>query len=105
MLSSVAAVKAERRRNHFIKVPKSWEEELRKARHVSTYRVALHLLYRHWKSREEPIPLSNVALAEVGVTRREKWRALGELEHLGLVEVVRRSRRVPMVTLRNPPPT
>jgi hypothetical protein len=98
---SVAAVKAERRRQHFVKVPNSWMEELRKARHISTYRVALHILYRHWKKGEEPIPLSNVAFVEAGVTRREKWRALAELERLGLVGVARRSRKAPLVTPYN----
>ena len=96
VLGSVAAV---RRRRHFIKVPNSWMEELQKARHIGTYRVALHLLYRHWKKAGEVAPLSNVALAEVGVTRWEKWRALEELERLGLVEVRRRPRQAPLVKL------
>jgi hypothetical protein len=99
VLGSMAAAKIERRRQHFVRVPNSWVEELRRARHISTYRVALHLLYRHWKKAGEVAPLSNVALAEVGVTRWEKWRALEELERLGLVEVRRRPRQAPLVKL------
>jgi hypothetical protein len=96
---SIAATKARRRRQQFVMVPYSWLEDLREARHISTYQVALYLLHRHWKDRGQPIPLSNVALAALGVPRWEKWRALAELERLGLVKVVRRPRRVPLITV------
>jgi hypothetical protein len=102
VLSGIAATKVERRRQQFTKVPNSWVEELRKARNISTYRVALYLLYRHWKGRRRPIPLSNVALFSTGVTRRGKWKALAELERLGLVEVARRSKRAPLITVCDP---
>jgi hypothetical protein len=99
---SIAAAKVERRRQRFVKVPLNWLEVLREARFASTLRVALFLLYRHWKDRGQPIQLSNVALTWTGVTRREKWRALAELERLGLARVIRRPRRAPLVTVAVP---
>jgi hypothetical protein len=95
----LATAKARRRRAQFIKVPNSWVEALRDARWISTYRVALYLLHRQWKDGGGPIPLSNVALTWVGVSRWEKWRALAELEQAGLVKVERRPRRAPLITV------
>jgi hypothetical protein len=80
-------------------VPLIWMEQLASVTHVSMYRLALHLLYQHWKTGDGPIKLSNVSLAKVGVSRREKWRALAELESLGLIRVERRPRRSPLVTV------
>jgi hypothetical protein len=97
--SFIAVKKKQRRRQQFIMVPYSWMEALREARHTSTFRVALYLLYRHWKDRGEPVSFSNTLLDEWGVTRREKWRALTELEYFKLVKVVRRPRRAPLVTV------
>jgi hypothetical protein len=98
VLDSIAATKRRRWRQQFTTVPNSWVEDLRKARYIGTYRVALYLLHQHWKNREQPIPVSTVVLATLGVTRWQKWRALGELECLGLVKVVRRPRKAPLVT-------
>jgi hypothetical protein len=83
----------------FVKFPRVWADRLRTARYPSTYRVALHLLFRHWKSDGRPIQLSNVALAQAGVSRDQKWRALNELECLGLIRIERRRRRSPLITL------
>jgi CRP-like cAMP-binding protein len=99
MAEGLAAAKRRRRRGQFIKFPNSWAEELRDARRASTYRVALYLLHQQWKGGDKPIPLSNAALTWLGVSRREKWRALTELERAGLVKVDRRPRRVPLVTV------
>ncbi len=88
-----------KRRQHFIKVPWVWAERLAHARHIATYRVALHVLYRHWKGGGVPFTLSNTAMVAEGVTRWRKWEALKELEQLGLITVERRSRRAPRVTV------
>jgi hypothetical protein len=96
---SIASKKRKQRRRQFTMVPNSWIEDLREARHPSTYRVAFYLLRQHWKSGKESIPVSTVALNEWGVSRRQKWRALAELERLKLVKVVRRPRKAPLVTL------
>jgi hypothetical protein len=91
--------KAKQRHQQFVKFPRAWVDRLQTASYTSTYRVALHLLFDHWKSDGCPIRLSNVALAEVGVSRDQKWRALRELECLGLIRIERRRRRSPVITL------
>jgi hypothetical protein len=88
-----------RRQDRFVIVPATWAGRLTDARHASTLKLALYLLYRHWKSGGQPIPLSNVFAASVGVSRRSKWRAINELEHLKLITVERRPRKSPRVTL------
>jgi hypothetical protein len=93
------ATNTKERHQQFVKFPRAWVDRLRTARYTSTYRVALHLLFRHWKSDGRPIQLSNVALAEAGVSRDQKWRALRELECLGLIRIERRRRRSPVITL------
>ena len=92
-----AAPARRRSGREFTIVPRSWSDRLKGARLATTYKLAVYLLYHHWKTGN-PIALTNVALAGTGVTRRSKWRALCELERLGLVEVERRARRSPRVT-------
>jgi hypothetical protein len=82
--------------NQFTKVPRSWSNRLETTRNASTYKLALRLLYQHWKTGGRPIPLAN---ANAGMNRRSKWRALNELERLKLVEIERRRRKSPVVTL------
>jgi|SRR5262249_41924429 len=86
-----------KRRQHFIKVPWGWVERLAAARYIATYRLAHHVLYRHWKGNGQPFTLSNGMVAIEGVSRWQKWRALDELEQLGLVTVERRKRRSPRI--------
>jgi hypothetical protein len=81
---------------HFAKVPALWVERLAKARHIATYRVALHVLYQNWKRGGAPFALSNRAVE--GVNRSAKWRALIELEQLGLITIERRPNRSPKVS-------
>jgi hypothetical protein len=88
-----------RSREPFTKFPHSWEARLLRAKRVSTYRVALHVLYLHWRSEGRPIPLSNVALADKGVSRQSKWRALMELVHLGLIKIEKRRRKSPVIVV------
>ena len=101
MLAKLAVVprKIQRRREHFVKVPWSWVERLAKARYTATYRVALHILYRRWKSSGKPFTLSNGMVAMEGVSRWQKWRALRELEQLGLITIERRKRKTPRITV------
>jgi hypothetical protein len=53
MLAGSVPKKLQRQRRHFVKVPWKWVERLAKARHIATYRVAHHVLYRHWKGGGE----------------------------------------------------
>ena len=88
-----------KRRQHFVRVPWIWVETLSEARYVASYRVALHLLYLNWKQKGGPVKLPNGMLAQGGVAKKQKWRALGELERLGLISVERRHGKSPVVTL------
>jgi hypothetical protein len=89
----------ERRRQAFVMVPLAWLDQLSKSSRRATVFVALHLLCLDWKSKGAPVTLSNLAVAEWGISRREKWRALQELEALGLIAVERRRRQSPCVTV------
>jgi hypothetical protein len=86
-------------RKQFVKFPWLWTDRLRTARHAATYKIALHLLYQHWRTSGKPIVLSNVALADEGVAPGTKWRGLKELEQAGLIQIERRQRKSPIVTL------
>ena len=96
---AVVPRKIQRQRRHFVKVPWSWIERLAGAHYIASYRVALHLLYQHWKNGGQPILLANGMLRREGVAPDTKWRALRELERLGLITVVRRPRKSPLVTV------
>ena len=89
--------KIARRREQFVMVPWPWVEKLADVTRGTTYHVALHLLYLHWKGKGEPIKLANGMLKFDGVSRYSKWRALNELEERGLIAVERRRKRSPIV--------
>jgi len=86
-------------RRQFVRFPWAWAERMKSTQRASTYRLALLLLYEHWRTRGQVIVLSNVGLEQEGLTRRSKWRALAELERLGLLLVERLPRKSPRVTL------
>jgi CRP-like cAMP-binding protein len=96
-LWAVVPTKIRKRRQHFIQVPWVWVEKLAKTRSANTYRVALYLLFLHWKDNGAPIKLANGMLVMDGVTRFSKWRALQELEQAGLIRIERRQRKSPMI--------
>jgi hypothetical protein len=85
-------------RRKFVKIPWSWVDALKGAKCVSSYRVAIYVVYEHWRGGGRPVKLSNVALAEMGVSRELKRRALRELGGLGLIKAECRPRRSPIVT-------
>jgi hypothetical protein len=91
-------------RRQYVQVPWGWVERLQAAKRISTYRLALVLVYESWRLGGRPIVLSNVFTLTEGLSRRSKWRSLAELERLGLIKVDRRRRRAPRVMLRHLPP-
>jgi hypothetical protein len=93
--------KPKRWRRHFVRVPWPWVERLQKAKRVSTYRLALVLIYEQWRTGGRPVALSNVLAHAEGLSRRSKWRAIAELENLGLIQVKRHRRRAPRVVLQH----
>ena len=88
-------------RRQFVHVPWQWVERLRGAKRISTYRLALVLLYEHWRSGGRPIALSNVGMQPEGLTPRSKWNALSELRTLDLITVKAQSGKSPRIALRH----
>jgi hypothetical protein len=92
--------RAKRWRRQYVQFPWTWVERLQAAKRVSSYRLALVLVYEHWRTGGRPIVLSNALTKAEGLSRRSKWNALAELEALGLVKVERRQRRSPRLALQ-----
>src|SRR5262245_53735271 len=88
--------KLHKHRQHFVKVPGQWIERLQGAT-GQTYRVALCLLYLHWKGRGGAVKLGNAVLKLDGVSRQSKLLALADLERRGLIVVEHRPRKSPLV--------
>jgi hypothetical protein len=86
-------------RRQYVQFPWAWIDRLQAAKRVSTWRLAVWIVYEHWRSGGQPIVLSNVLSKAEGLSRRSKWRALAELENLGLVKVKRHHGRAPRLTL------
>jgi hypothetical protein len=80
-------------------VPREWELRLLEATRVSTYRLAIELLYLHWYGKGKPVTVSSRVAKAAKLSVRSKWNALGELERLGLIEVERDPRKSPRVTI------
>jgi hypothetical protein len=74
---------------------------LLEAKRVSTYRLAIELLYLHWYGKGAPITVSSKVAQAVEISATSKWTALAELERLGLIEVDRKPRKSPRVILRH----
>jgi len=84
----------------FIKVP---DEYLRRLALETSRRasiiVGLYLIKLNWKSKGEAISLPNAGLEKLGISRQEKWLALGELEERKFIRIERISHKSPRVTL------
>jgi hypothetical protein len=88
-----------KKRETFIRTPFSWWEKLSGC-HGQTLAVALFIIHLDWKSRGcRPVKLANGALDSYGISRRTKWRALKELESLGLITVERRVGKSPIIQI------
>jgi DNA-binding transcriptional ArsR family regulator len=87
-------------RRSYTQVPRAWEIKLREAKRISTYRLAIELLYRHWLGKGQPVTVADKMVADVGLSARSKSRALVELAELGLITIDRNAGRSPRVALR-----
>jgi len=96
--------RAKKWRRQYVQFPWAWIERLQTAKRVSTYRLAFLLVYEHWRTGGRPIELSNIASKLEGLSRWSKWRALADLQELGLVRVERRRRKSPRVVVCHPSP-
>ena len=82
-------------------LPREWELRLLDAKRISTYRLAIELLYLHWKGNGKPVTVSGQVAQAVKIAPRSKWEALAELERLGLIEVDRSPRKSPRAVLHH----
>jgi hypothetical protein len=82
-------------------IPRAWELRLLEAKRVSTYRLAIELLYLHWYDKGKPVTVSSKVAKAAKLSGRSKSRALTELERLDLIETDRSPRRSPRVVLRH----
>jgi hypothetical protein len=90
-----------RHKGRFIMVPRIWEYQLRSAKNLTTYRLALLLLFEHWRNGRHPVRVTNALAAEFGIpSRRTKRLALIELERLRLIAVEREGNQAPLVRPR-----
>ncbi len=80
-------------------LPREWELRLHRAKRISTYRLAIELLYLHWHGKGKLVTVSSKVAQAAKISVRSKWEALAELERLGLIEVDRRPRKSPRVAL------
>jgi hypothetical protein len=85
-----AARPATRRTGRFVQFP--YERTLAAAGQLGNAPLAvlIELAYRAFKTRQNPVPLSNKALQAVGISHWAKARALRQLESVGLVAVTKR---------------
>jgi hypothetical protein len=76
-------------------VPREWELRLLGAKRISTYRLAIELLYLHWYGKGKPVAVTSRVARAANISASSKWNALEELERLGLIEVDRKPRKAP----------
>ena len=88
---------------YYTVVPRAWELRLLEAKRVSTYRLAIELLYLRWYGKGKPIAVTGRVAKTAKLSVRSKSNALAELEQLGLIEMERGLRRSPKVVLRHVP--
>ena len=85
-----------RRQKEFVMMPIAWDDRLTGCT-GHTYKIAIRLLYLHWKRDRKPFKLPNGVLRYDGIGRYAKYRALAKLEQLGLITVERRPKKSPII--------
>lgn len=91
-----------RQNKRFVMIPIEWSDRLDAARCIATEKVARHLLIQSFRDHTKTVRLANDMLESKGITPKQKWRALKELEALGLISIEHRPRKSPKITLLNP---
>jgi hypothetical protein len=97
-LEALAPVKR-KKPEPFVKVPLWWAKRMAAVTHTKRALVGIVLLHTAWKTKCATFPLPNGQLANLGVSRQTKRRALADLERAGLITVERPLRKTPIVTL------
>lgn len=99
-----AKTRKEKWERQYILFPWSWLDRLKAVDRGATWRLALFIVYENWRSGGRTIKLTNIMAAEVGVSPDAKGRAIDDLEQAGLIEVERRPKRSPRISLLAKPP-
>ena len=90
--------KVQKRREQFVQMPLYWIEILAKAKASGlTFAVAAYVMHQYWKHHNRPFKLANGMLKYDGISRQTKWRALSQMEKLGLIRIDRQSGKSPIV--------
>jgi hypothetical protein len=95
-----ANTKPKRLKREFVQITREQSNRLSKAKNTATYKIFLHLLFLNWKSPGRTIRLANEVLAQKGIRRYTKSRALLELKKLGLIKLKMRPRKSPGIVVR-----
>ena len=97
--SSSTKPKQQKGKSKFVILP--YEHTLKAAGRggEATLAVLIELHYRRFKRHQNPVSLPNGVLQSVGISRWQKLRALDRLETMGLVKVISRCGRSPLVKI------
>jgi CRP-like cAMP-binding protein len=87
------------KRKDFTQLPLEWAAGAAKAAGIPGTMVLILLAYMAWKTKSATFPLSNMLLAEYGVTRYTKYRILANLEKEGWIKLQRDNKQALLVTL------
>lgn len=98
--TSKAAERSQKSRETYTVVPDEFLQQVAtRTKLRASLLVALHMLKLDWKNKGEAFQLTNIGLEKLGISRQEKWKALGELEAQNLIRVEHICRKSPRVTL------
>jgi hypothetical protein len=103
-LPASARVRSKRNRQEgeFVVISREQSDRLDKARWYGSERVFRHLLFLTWRAPDKPVKVGNIAFNRKGTDRRIKYRALKELENLGLIRAKWEPRKSPFVIVLRP---
>jgi hypothetical protein len=97
----VSTTKPKRRDHLFAKVYLQPAAKAAKATQNHQLFVWIWLQHLAWDSHSSTFPVPNAALAQYGISRAVKWKALESFEAAGLISIVRHKTKSPVVTLIN----
>src|SRR5262245_55136969 len=76
----------------WVKLPRRWFKALQQSKKISTYRLALVILFEEFK-REQIGGKIVLSMEVTGMPRSTRMKAVKELEKLGLIKVNRHGRQ------------
>ncbi|SRR6266478_1619342 len=83
----------------FAKITDSQFEKIIHIESGASVKIFIALVYQAFKHWDKPFQLSTDNFAKNGFSRTTQWRALTQLEKVGLISVERRHRGPPIITV------